>query len=100
MKILNAIGRAPNTKNEMRERVILVIGPGLIDLERIRDNQMSANNLDNIRKLYHQIFTITMKSGFADLGVFARGNGRVFMMDNQAMQNDLGRNAEGKDQQH
>ena len=85
----------------MREGIKLVISPGLVGIERTCDNQVNVNDMVKIGKLYDLVFTITVESCFADLGIcFTRGNGLVFMMDDQTMQNNLRRDAEGKDQQH
>jgi hypothetical protein len=84
----------------MGERMELVVGPGIIDMERNRDSQRDINDLGKIGKLYDLAFAIATKTCLADLGVFAWGNGAVFMPDNQVMQKKLGGDAERKDQQH
>lgn len=97
----NGPWRPAKSENKMGKRIKLVIGPGLVDMERYRDGQMKVNEMGNIRKLYHLAFTITMKSCPGELAGRFRGRiGQVLMMDNQVMKNELGSNAEGKYQQH
>jgi hypothetical protein len=64
------------SENEMGEGIKLVIGPGLVDMERYRDGQMKVNEVGNIRKLYHLAFTITMKPGPRELAEISMGRVR------------------------
>lgn len=70
--------------------------PGLIDLERPGYIQVKAGNLVKVGNHHNLTFTIAMKSGLAELGIFARRDGCIPMMDNQIMQKKLGCDAEGK----
>lgn len=65
-----------------------------------RGRQTNAGNVRNIRKVYHLAFTIAMKSCIADLCIFAQGNRRVFVVNDEVVQKKLWSDAEGKDQQH
>ena len=73
---------------------------GLEDLERRRNIRGLVSGIKKIRKFYDLIFTIAMKSCLADLGILARDNRLVLMMDKQVMQNKLWSDTEGKYQQH
>jgi hypothetical protein len=100
MRTLNREWGATQSKNVVGERVKLLVGPGTIDLKRPEDMQFYAKDMIQIRKFYDLVFAITMKSCLADLGVIARRDRRVFMVDNQVMQKDLGSATESKYQQH
>ena len=73
---------------------------GPVDLEGPGYLQLIVINMIKIGKYDHLAFTITKETGFTNLGVFTRRDMRVFMIDNQVMQNNLGGHAEGKDHQH
>ncbi len=75
MRMLDRKWGTPKSENEMGEGVKLMGGPGLIGLERPGDSQVKVSDLINIRKLYNLAFAVTMKTCFADLRIFARGNG-------------------------
>ena len=92
--------RTPKSKMESWGGTERATDPGLEDLERRQNIRGLASGIKKIRKLYDLIFTITMKSCLADLGVLARENGLILMMDKQVVQNKLWSNTEGKYQQH
>ena len=78
-------GRTPKSNIEMWGGIERAIDPGLIELKRPCDIRGMMSGISKIGEFYDLVFTITMKSCPADLGVFARENGFVLMMDNQPM---------------
>lgn len=91
----------------MRERLNLVVSGSRIDLETPGGDQVNANSMIKIGKLYDLVFTIAMKSCFHDIVRIHLAPVRyilpvryVLMAGDKFMQEYLRSNTEGKDQQH
>jgi hypothetical protein len=92
--------RTPKSKMDSWRGTERATDPGLGDHAKGRNIRGLVGGIKKIRKFYDLVFTVTMKSCFADLGVLARENGLILMMDKQVVQNKLWSNTEGKYQQH
>ena len=100
MKRSDGSGRSAKSKIEPGEGIVLVSAPDLVGTEGTLNDQLKARDPIDKGQLHDLVLAITAKSCLADLSVFARGNGGVLVMHDQIVQKELGRNAEGKDQQH
>jgi len=92
--------RAPETKNKMLYEMELLISTSPISLKYFEKDRIIMKRIIKVRGFYNLVFAVAMETCSADLGIFARSNGFVFMMDKQIMQSNLRCDAEGKDQQH
>ena len=94
---------ATKSKDKMGKRIELIIGPGLIGMERSRKDQLNMSDGSNVRELNDLAITITMKACLVYLGgtpIRRMINTviNVIVVCKDIVQNELGRDTECEDQ--